>query len=130
MPSEYRATNVSLTGLNRQDMVHPISGKSRRFVLGDRFHTGTNPHKSPLCRYHDIEKCAQSNALKTSYQESENSRKNNKRLRSSCMQSFHVHFFYNFLMDFYQNESIIKKQRNKLKGLKVTRDEYHRFVIQ
>lgn len=130
MPSEFRATNISPKEINQQDMIHPISGKSRRFVLGDRFHTATNPHKSPLCRYHDIEKCAQSNAVKTSYQESENSRKNNKRLRSSCMQSFHVHYFYNFLMDFYQNESIIKKQRNALKGLNITRDEYFRFVIQ
>lgn len=42
-------------------------------------------------------------------------------------------FFFNFLMDFYQNETIVRKQRiqleSMLKGEKVVRDAYLRFVI-
>lgn len=77
----------------------------------------------------------QSNTIKTSYQESENNRKNVRRLRSSCMQSFSTHFFYNFLMDFYQNEAIVKEQKalaeKDLKlGQEVSRDGYMHFVIQ
>ena len=39
-----------------------------------------------------------------SYQEMKNNQKNKKRLRSSCVQSFRVHFLYNYLMDFYRRE--------------------------
>lgn len=130
VPPEYKAANITITEAPSGSLIHPVTGKSRRYVLGDRFHTATNPHKSPLCRYHDIGKCTQAKAVKTSYQESENSRKNNKRLRSSCMQSFHKHYFYNYLMDFYQNEAIIKEQRKKLEGLNIIRDQYMRFVIK
>ena len=64
-----------------------------RYVLGDRFHVANNPHKSPLCWYHDINLLQQSNTIKTSYQESENNRENVWRLRSSCMQNFSSHFY-------------------------------------
>lgn len=112
---------------------HPVSGSARRYVLGDRFHSASNPHKSPLCNYHDINLCAQANTIKTSYQESENHRKNNKRLRSSCVQGFGTHFLYNLLMDFYQNEMIISKQLETLRkglpsGFQIVRDKYMRFV--
>ena len=112
---------------------HPVSGSTRRYVLGDRFHSASNPHKSPLCNYHDINVCAQTNTIKTSYQESENHRKNNKRLRSSCVQSFGTHFLYNLLMDFYQNEMIISKQLETLRkglpsGFQIVRDKYMSFV--
>ena len=50
------------------------------------------------------------NTIKTSYQESENNKKNVRRLRSLCMQNFPTHF-YNYLMDFYQNEEIVKNQK-------------------
>ncbi|KAK3738741.1 hypothetical protein QZH41_018100 [Actinostola sp. cb2023] len=115
--------------------VHPLSGESRRYVLGDRFHNASNPHKSPLCLYHDINLAEQSNAIKTSYQESENNRKNVRRLRSSCVQSFDTHFIYNFLMDYYQNQEIVTEQyriasMNLKDGQKVVRDSYMRFVIQ
>ena len=33
------------------------------------------------------------------------------------MQSFHVHFMYNFLMDYYHNEIIVEKQKSNLKKL-------------
>lgn len=112
---------------------HPITGSTRRYVLGERFHAATNPHKSPLCRFHDLNLCLQANALKTSYQEAENNRNNMKRLQSSCVQGFGTHFFYNFLMDFYQNEKIVTKQLETLRDrfpntFNVVRDKYMRFV--
>lgn len=76
----------------------------------------------------------QSNTIKTSYQESENNRTNMKRLRSSTLQGFGLHFCFNYLMDFYQNEAIVKQQQHKLsqhlqEGQKLVQDKYHRFAI-
>ena len=118
----------------RQVGSDPITGSSWRYILGDRFHSTTNPHKSPLCSFHDIILCLQANALKTSYQEVENNRKNKKRLQSAGVQGFGTHFLYNFLMDFYKNEMIIHKQLLNLKkrlpeGFQVKRDKYVRFII-
>lgn len=50
------------------------------------------------------------------------------------MQSFPVHYLYNFLMDFYHNENIVEKQNNSLtsslkQGQKLERDKYLRFTI-
>ena len=59
---------------NVESIIHPLTGTARRYVMGDRFHTANNPHKSPLCEYHNINLWVQSNAIKTSYQESENNR--------------------------------------------------------
>ena len=58
-----------------------------------------------------------------------------KRLRSACSQSFHIHFFFNYLMDYYQNESIVEKQKEKLKKLMkenqtLERDVYKHFIIK
>lgn len=134
VPAEYRAVPTLKVTEKLQECQHPISGNSRRFVLGDRFHSATNPHKSPLCLFHNIDLCAQGNAMKTSYQESENFRKNMRRLRSSMLQGFGVHFCYNYLMDFYQNEAIVKQQSNKIskhlkEGQQIVRDRYHRFCV-
>jgi hypothetical protein len=116
-------------------IAHPLTGMTRRYVLGDRFHAANNPHKSPLCRYHDINLFQQSNTIKTSYQESENNRKNVRRLRSSCMQNFSTHYFYNYLMDFYQNEEIVKKQKATISKIlkpneELIRDTYMRFIVK
>ena len=66
--------------------------------------------------------------------ESENARKNQRWLRSTCDQNFGLHFLFNFLMDFYQNEAIVKAQKNSLQfhlkcGQKISRDRFHRFAI-
>lgn len=132
---EYRAQNLNVMVPNDlSEFQHPLTMTTRRYVLGDRFHNKSHPHKSPLCVYHDIDKCKQSLTIKTSYQEAENGRKNQKRLRSSCAQSFHVHFFFNYLMDFYQNETIVKHQKSKLEamlkdGQVLERDVYKRLII-
>lgn len=133
VPVEYLEQPSQLHEHDKHNMVHPLSREARRYVLGDRFHSSSNPHKSPLCAYHNINLCIQSNAVKTSYQESETNRKNIRRLRSACVQNFGVHFLYNYLMDFYQNEEIVKKQLSILKkkipsGSEIVRDNYMRFV--
>jgi hypothetical protein len=51
------------------------------------------------------------------------------------MQSFEVHIVYNFLMDYYQNEEIVYKQKRTLekslvKGEKLIRDSNLRFIIR
>ena len=133
VPAEYRDVSKPLqTSDNRN--AHPLTGSERRYVLGDRFLNSSNPHKSHLCQFHDINLCLQSCVLKTSYQESENHRKNIRRLRSSCVQGFGTHFFYNCLMDFYQNETIVRKQRTLLEknlanGQFVSRDQFSRFQV-
>lgn len=51
-----------------QKVLHnPFSQSTRRCVVGDRFHTSTNPNKSNLCAFHDINLCLHKNTLKTSY---------------------------------------------------------------
>lgn len=47
-------------------LAHPLLDTDRHFVLGDRFHSTTNPHKSELCRYHNLDLCLQANTIKTS----------------------------------------------------------------
>ena len=137
VPAEYRSTSSRVQKPEELDSnVHPISGIKRRFILGDRFHNSTQPHKSPLCLFHNIDLCAQGATISTSYQEAENSRKNMKRLSSATLQGFGLHFFYNLLMDFYQNEEIVKQQQHRLSkqlggGQCIVRDEleYHRFTV-
>ena len=113
---------------------HPLVDTNRHFILGDRFHAATNPHQSHLCRYHDLDLCLQANTLKTSIQESQNNRKNQKRLRSSTIQNFETHVTYNYLMDFYQNEEVVDRQRKIMeqrlsKGQHLSRDKFLRFTI-
>jgi single-stranded DNA-specific DHH superfamily exonuclease len=91
-----------------------------------------------LCEFHDINLCRQANVYSaTSYQEMKNHQKNKKHLRSSCMQGFGVHFLYNFLMDFYNNEEIVIKQEEMLsktvkglKGKEIKRDKHSRFYFE
>lgn len=137
VPSEYLASSVPLHHCSNEDepLMHPISGDCRRYILGDRFHSASNPHKSPLCAFHDINLCLQANSVKTSYQESENNRKNIRRLRSACVQGFGVHFLYNYLMDYYQNEQIVRKQIATLKknaqgNCDIVNDAFMRFTLK
>jgi hypothetical protein len=91
-------------------------------------------HTSHLYALIMTNNCAQANSAITSVQESQNNRKNVRRLRSTCHQSFETHILFNYLMDFYQNEQIVKAQeRNISKQLKqdqkLVRDHMLRFVI-
>ena len=114
--------------------MHPTTATWERYILGDRFHSSSNPRKSPLCQFHDVNLCSQSNTLSTSIQESENQRKNVRRLQSTCHQNFETHIFFNYLMDFYQNESVVINQKKLLeKSINsnqiITRDRMFRFII-
>lgn len=116
------------------EVEHPQTRSKRHFILGDRFHTSTNPHKSKLCAYHNIDLCQRGLAIATSMQESENHRKNAQRLRSTCQQTFEVHYMFNYLMDFYLNEAVMKKQiENLIKTIKssetIKRNIYGKFII-
>jgi len=86
VPAEFRA-EVSTNDVDMEhtdQWIHPITGSSRRYIIGDRFHSASNPHKSPFCMFHDINLCLQANALKTSYQEAENNRKNKETAKCLC----------------------------------------------
>ena len=113
---------------------HPLIDTTKHFVLGDWFHASTNPHQSHLCKFHDLDLCLQANTIKTSIQESQNNRKNQRRLRSSTVQNFETHVTFNYLMDFYQNEEVVDRQQKILKqrlseGQHLTRDNCLRFKI-
>lgn len=135
MPSEYRPVTISASkGIEEyppQEYVHPVSGTSRRFVVGDRFHSTKNPHKSELCSFHNINLCEQAATIRTSVQEARNKAKKDKRIQSACTQSFQMHFFYNYLMEFYQNEKIVEEQKRRISNdgkESITRDKFLRIV--
>ena len=135
VPSEFRKENITFIRPSELERwQHPITASTYCYVVGDRFHTTTEPHKSPLCEHHDLRLCQQANTIKTSYQESKDHRKNFLRLRSSTMQTFPVHFMYNYLMDYYHNELTVEKQMSEAKkileeGQEFTRDIYKRFSV-
>ena len=136
IPPEYKINaNGSTYADGSVQYSHPVSGTTDRFILGDRFHSSSNPHKSSLCSYHDINLCDQANCVSTSIQESQNNRKNIRRLRSTCHQNFETHVLFNFLLDFYQNEQIVKEQERIIckdirSDQKLLRDDMLRFVIR
>lgn len=113
---------------------HPLIDTTKHFVPGDWFHASANPHQSHLCKFHDLDLCLQANTIKASIQESQNNRKNQRRLRSSTVQNFETHVTFNYLMDFYQNEEVVDRQQKILKqrlseGQHLTRDNCLRFKI-
>ena len=136
VPLEFQSSRMEYKDEQElQEWEHPVTGHRHRYVVGDRFHSSTNPHKSPLCRFHDLDLCEQKNAIKTSYQESENNRKIFLRLRSSTMQKFLVHFHYNYLMDYYHNEKIVEDLTTKMlsrvrEDEKLVRGPYHKLVVK
>ena len=118
VPTEYRASSAIKDPEILGKLEHPaVSGSSQRFVLGDRFHNSTKSHKSPLCLFHDIDLCMQSNTIKTSYQGSGNFRKNMKRLVRQPFKDLDITLLdiTNYLMDYYPlNEAIVRQQECKL----------------
>lgn len=131
---EYTDSSSMRKQIGDTGMSHPLVSTSCHFVLGDRFHSSSNPHKSHLCKYHNLELCLQANAVTTSIQESQNNRKNQRRLRSSTVQNFETHVTFKYLMDYYQNEEILERQRkimqNRLsEGQHIKRDKCLRFTV-
>ena len=46
--AEYRSKNIETILSTDTIMMHPFTSSSKRYVLGDRFHTARNPN-SPHC---------------------------------------------------------------------------------
>lgn len=131
VPSEFRKANENIS-ISQDHKIHPLTGETRRYICGDRFHNQTEPHKSHLCLFHDIDTSNQSSTIKTSFQESLNHKKNLRRNRASCVQDILHHIFYNYLMNYYDNEQVVSAQKNFLTekySKKITRDEYLRFKL-
>jgi hypothetical protein len=131
VPTQFQQNMTALNLSQDDEFKHPLSSEKRRFVFGDRFQSNSAAHKSPLCKYHNIDLCMQSSTIKTSYHKF-NNRTNKSRNRSSCKQGIAHHYFYNYLMTFYENEEIVLKQKNNLEnstGKQVKRDDYKRFIV-
>ena len=96
--------------------VHPRTNTGNKFIVEDRFHGSTSPHKvkgkhhpphhfyfviqNELCRFHSANWCPQLNSLATSQQEHLNSLKNKLRLRRTCTQRPERHLMYNMVCYF------------------------------
>jgi len=64
VPAEYRTGEIKTSaGQVDPPYMHPYTGTTRRFVVQDRFHASTKPHKSPLCLFHNIDLCQQANCV-------------------------------------------------------------------
>ena len=134
------ATTISSIEDTRRDhtyshsMVHPLTNEVNRYIVGDRFHDGhkTSGHKKATCKYHCIDLCPELVGFQSITSEVLNSKIKTTRLQSSNQQNLHHYFFYNRLMDHWNNLQIVHKQwlqmqRRAEPGETVGRDVYHRF---
>ena len=109
---------------------HPKTGNCDKYFCGDRFHDKQFPHKSELCRYHNINLVPQLKAARTSEQENLNSNRNRLRLRSTCTQNLGTHIFYNaIIMDRASNRGRVQKQLNTLKKTGLNRHPEYKLVV-
>lgn len=108
----------------------PKTRSTEKYFCGDRFHDIKFPHKSELCRYHDINLVPELKAARTSEQENINSRRNRLRLRSACTQNLGTHLFYNgVIMDRAHNRAVVEKQaEGLLKPISSRHPEYMHIV--
>ena len=111
------------------------SHPNNRYILGDRFHDGprTSGHKKPTCKFHNMGLCPEVTQYQSVVSELINSKIKTVRLQSSSPQNMQHYFFYNRLMDYWHNKTIITKQLQQMKaklqqGETVVRDHLHRFV--
>ncbi len=130
-PSTYNTRIYDAPPCKVDSLVHPVLKSAQRYIMGDRFHNMKSAHKSPLCRFHNVHLREQAASVKTSYQESRNKAKKDRRIQCACVQDFLVHYLYKELMDFYQNERIVEDQKRfLLKNSHDPREDFHRFVIK
>lgn len=116
-------------------VVHPLTQTTDRYIVGDRFHDGprTSGHKKPTCKFHNMRLCPEVTQYQSVVSEVINSKIKAVRLQSSSQQNMQHYFFYNRLMDYWHNKSIVQKQLLQMKaklqqGETVIRDRLHRFV--
>ena len=117
-----------------RSMIHPLTNAVDRYIVGDRFHDGpkTSGHKKSTCRYHNIDLCPELISFQSITSEVLNSKIKSTRLQSSNQQNLHHYFFYNRLMDHWNNLQIVHKQwlqmhKRTKPGETVARDVFHRF---
>ena len=115
------------------NMIHPVTGKIERYVVGDRFHEKAGGHKKASCKFHNIDLCPELKHNQTVTSEVINSKIKSTRLQSSNQQNLLHYFLYNRLMDYWHNRSVVEKQRENLQksakpGETVVRDMFHRFI--
>ena len=109
---------------------HPKTRNTRKYFLGDRFHNANFPHRSELCKFHDINLCPELNFAKTSQQENLNNVRNRQRLRSACTQNLPTHLFYNgIVMDRINNRRIVKQQSDDLEKHWSNRHPEYMFIV-
>ena len=87
------------------------------------------PHKSQLCRYHDVNLVPELKGVPTSGQENLNSIRNRTRLRTTCTQKLETHMFYNTTMDRAHNREVVRKQARLLGKSMYSRDPDWKFVV-
>ena len=119
-----------------QQILHPLTQTTDRYVVGDRFHDGarSSGHKKPTCKFYNMRLCPEVTQYQSVVSEVINSKIKTVRLQSSSQQNMHHYFFYNRLMDYWHNKSIVQKQLLQMKlklqpGETVIRDRLYRFVF-
>ena len=118
-----------------RQVLHPLTQMTDRYIVGDRFHDGprTSGHKKPTCTFHNMRLCPEVTQYQSVVSEVINSKIKTVRLQSSSQQNIQHYFFYNRLMDYWHNKTIITKQLQQMKaklqqGETVVRDRLYRFV--
>ena len=102
---------------------HPQTMDTDKYFFGDRFHDKNFPHKSELCRHHDINLIRELKTVPTSGQENLNSIRNRLRLRSTCTQKLSTHLLYNgVVMDRAHNRDVVMKQAETMEKNVYLRD--------
>ena len=116
-----------------QSMVHPLTQTVDRYIVGDRFHDGpkTSGHKRDTCRFHNMKWCPELLNFQSVTSEVINSRIKTTRLKCSSQQNLTHYFFYNRLMDHWDNVSIVSKQFQQMQAKsKRWRGHYQRQLTQ
>ena len=118
-----------------RSIIHPLTQTVNRYIVGDRVHDGpkTSGHKRDTCRFNNMKWCPELLSFQSVTFEVINSRIKSIRLESSSQQNFAHYFFYNRLMDYWNNLSVVTKQLKQMQdkaqnGEVIIRDKLHRFV--
>lgn len=118
-----------------RQILHPLTQTTDRYIVGDRFHDGphTSGHKRNTCKFHNMRLCPELIQYQSVVSEVINSKIKTVRLQSSSQQNMQHYFFYNRLMDYWHNKSIVQKQLLQMRakhqqGETIIRDHLYRFV--
>ena len=90
-----------------QQILHPVTQTTDRYVVGDRFHdrARSSGHKEPTCKFHNMRLCREVTQYQSVVSEVINSKIKTVRLQSSSQQNMHHYFFY-FLQQKHCTEAV------------------------